>query len=102
MEKDAKTTAQVLLDFYASAAAAAGPTEEDKAFDDALEGLEDSGAFTVEVDEDDEVHLEITPLLIGTTITTQWLIGQLSAATDYSQEEILFDLRDFIQRLDTD
>ncbi|WP_062212270.1 hypothetical protein [Demequina oxidasica] len=102
MDESAKQTAQVLLDFYANAARAEGPDDEDKAFDDAFIGLEDAGAFTVEEDEDDEVALEITPLLIGTTVITQWLIGQLSEATDYTEEEILFDLRAFLRRLETE
>lgn len=102
MDKSTKKTARVLLDFYSNVAAADDPLDEDKAFDDALLGLEEAGAFSVEVDEHDEVQLEITPLLIGSTVTLQWLISQLSEATDYSEEEILFDLRHFIDRLETD
>jgi hypothetical protein len=102
MDASAKKTAQVLVDFYTNISASDEPDDEDRAFDDAFTGLEDAGAFTVEVDEEDEIELEITPLLIGSTVTVQWLIGQLSAATDYSEEEILFDLRHFIGNLPVD
>ncbi|WP_430869023.1 hypothetical protein [Demequina aurantiaca] len=102
MDESAKLTAQVLLDFYANAADARDQLDEDKAFDDAFTGLEEAGAFTVEVDDDDEVQLDVTPLLLGTTVTLQWLIGQLAKAVDYTEEEILFDLRTFIERLETE
>lgn len=102
MDESSKKTAQVLLDFYSGIALAQDADDEDRVFDDAFEGLEAAEAFTVDVDDDDEVELDVTPLLIGTTVTTQWLISQLAAATDYSEDEILFDLRDFINRLETD
>jgi hypothetical protein len=102
MDESAKKTAQVLLDFYSSLSSAQGELDEDLAFDNAFTGLEEAESFSVEVDEDDEAQIEITPLLVGTTVTTQWLIGQLAMATDYSEEEILFDLRTFVDRLETD
>ena len=105
MDESAKKTAQVLLDFYSGFDSSEDADEEDLAFDTAITRLEEAGAFSVEIDEeddDDAVEIEITPLLIGSTVAVQWLIGQLSAATDYSEEEILFDLRHFIDGLSTD
>lgn len=104
MDESAKKTAQVLLDFYSGFDSSKDADEEDLAFDTAITRLEDAGAFSVEIDEedDDAMEIEITPLLIGSTVAVQWLIGQLSAATDYSEEEILFDLRHFIDGLSTD
>ena len=104
MDESAKQTAQVLLDFYSGFDASEDADEEDLAFDTAITRLEEAGAFSVEIDDedDDDVEIEITPLLIGSTVAVQWLIGQLSAATDYSEEEILFDLRHFIDGLSTE
>lgn len=104
MEETAKQTARALIDLYAGFAASETQDAEDHALDTALMRLEEVGAFTAEVDDDDDdaVAIEITPLLIGSTITMQWLVAQLEKATGYSEAEIVFDLRLFIDSLSAD
>jgi hypothetical protein len=99
MDNKAKQSAEVLLDFYAGYAASDDESLQEAAFNAALARFNEVDAFSVTMTADDEAQIEITPLLLASGVTMQWLVDRLASASERSEEEILFDLRHFIENL---
>ncbi|GIT82069.1 hypothetical protein LLS1_37380 [Leifsonia sp. LS1] len=99
MDDNAKRTADVLLDFYAGFAASEDEQVREAAFNTALSRFNDVGAFSITMTDEHVAQVEITPVLLATGTTTLWLVDRLAAASNKSEEEVLFDLRQFIAKL---
>lgn len=99
MDDNAKRTADVLLDFYAGFAASEDDQVREASFNTALGRFNDVGAFSITMTDEDVAQVEVTPLLLASGITTLWLVERLAEASDKSEEEVLFELRQFIANL---
>lgn len=102
MDTRAKETAEALLDLYAVGGADDAPDLEDHVFQAVVERLSDADAFSATMDDEGELRLDVTPLLIATTLVTRWLVQRAGEASESSEQEVVFDLRAYISRLTED
>lgn len=97
MDVQTQRTAQVLIDFYAGFAASDDLALQEAAFATALSGFQDTDAFSITMVGKDEANVDITRLLIASGVTLQWLVDRLASASGRAAEEIVFELRHFIE-----
>ena len=100
MDAHTQRTAQVLIDFYAGFAASDDDALREAAFNTALAGFQETEAFSITMVKEDEANIDITRLLVASGVTLQWLIARLASISRQSEEEIIFDLRQFLASQD--
>jgi len=102
MDDGTRRTAQTLIDFYAGFAASDDEAERRAAFETSMAALNEGDALIATTDEDGELTLDFTRLLLATGVTTHWLMERLQSATGESVEALTFELRTFIDGLADD
>lgn len=102
MDDETRRTAQTLIDFYAGFAASDDEAEQGAAFETSMAALNEGDALVATMDEDGELTLDFTRLLLATGVTLQWLMERLQSATGESVEALTFELRTFIDGLADD
>ena len=96
MDSRARAVADTLIDFYAGFDSTDSESEQRISFEASLARLNDNVAEGVASDGDDGVTLDFTPLLLANGTTLMWLVEQLAEASGRSKEELVFDLRAFL------
>lgn len=99
MNAATRQIAQALIDFYAGFAASDDEAEQRAAFETSMAALNDTDALVATMNEDGELTLDFTRLLLATGVTLQWLMDRLQSATGESGEALTFELRTFINGL---
>lgn len=97
LSEPARLAAHVLLDILSARTPDAPEDENSAAMHVAYQRLDEVGAVTATID-DTTGHLDVnmSALFAGVLASTQWLLTRLSAAHDTPQEQVLFDLRAFL------
>lgn len=107
MDESVIGSARVLLDLVSVANAESSDDEGELAVATAFGRLTEIGAITIGAesvetgdDENDEleVTVDLTPLLSGTSLTLTWLLSELADARGVELEQVLFDVRAFVER----
>lgn len=95
----ARQTMHVLVDIMSSYDAS-NPGSWQGAIDTATPRLSEVGALTVTVDDDApddlHVHIEASPLLMGTAVVLFRLLHELAAARDVEPDDMTVQLREWI------
>lgn len=99
MDDETRHTAQTLIDFYAGFAASEDEAEQRAAFETSMAALREGDALIATMDDDGELALDFTRILLATGVTLQWLMDRLQSATGESAEALTFELREFIDGL---
>lgn len=89
-----------LLDFSVSFDPDAPPGTSEVAYSANLARLMEIDAVTATMDDDDVVTLQVGPLLNSAVTLIHLLIGRESAFRGVEREEIVMDLREFLDSLD--
>jgi hypothetical protein len=98
MDDRTRVTANTLVGFYTVLFASADVSEQETAFVTTGENLNMSEAISV-ANNDVDLALDYTRLLEATSTTYSWLFERLSSSSAKSEEELVFDLRTFIDGL---
>ncbi|ROR79989.1 hypothetical protein SAMN06295974_1884 [Plantibacter flavus] len=99
MNTSARNTAHTLLDFYSGYTGAESDDARTRAFNTSMEKLNHDGAISAELGDQDELSLDVLPLLLASSVSYEWLFSQLTAATGKDAAELSFELRAFIDSL---
>ncbi|MBD7956839.1 hypothetical protein H9651_04260 [Microbacterium sp. Sa4CUA7] len=102
MDAATRQTAQTLIDFYAGFAASDDEAEQRAAFETSLATLNEGDALIATMEEDGELTLDFTRLLLASGVAVQWLMQRLRVPTGKSTEALTFELRTFIDALADD
>ena len=98
MTQPARAAASLLLDLH-SAVADSGGDIDPQVFAGIVSRLSEAGAVKAMVTGNNQVTLDVTELLVATTIELTWLIEQLAAASGVPEESVVFDLRKHIENI---
>ncbi|MDQ0743001.1 hypothetical protein QFZ62_000309 [Clavibacter sp. B3I6] len=98
MNLAARAAANTLLDLYSSTQSGDLASQE-VAFSLSMRRLSDLDAVVATQDDNGDLTLDFTPLLLAAGVTHQWLFDRLAAATGSSTEELTFELRAAIDRI---
>ncbi|SMQ58165.1 hypothetical protein SAMN06295909_0115 [Plantibacter sp. VKM Ac-1784] len=99
MDTAARNTAHTLLDFYSGYTGAESDEARTRTFNTSMEKLNQDGAIGAVLSDQDEVSLDVTPLLLASSASYEWFFSQLTAATGKDASELSFELREFIDSL---
>lgn len=99
MDLAARNTAHTLLDFYSGYTGADSEAAKIRTFNTSMEKLNDDGAISGVLSDQDALSLDVTPLLLASSTSYQWFFSKLSAATGQDTSELVFELREFIDSL---
>lgn len=102
MDAASRQTAQALIDFYAGFASSDDEAEQRAAFETSMAVLNEGDALIATMDDNGELSLDFTRLLLATGVALQWLMERLQSATGESEELLTFELRAFIDGLADD
>lgn len=98
MTTPARSAASLLLDLH-SAVAETGGDIDPQVFASIVSRLNSAGAVKAKISGANEVTIDVTHLLVATTIELTWLIEKLAAATGVPEESVVFDLRKHIENV---
>ena len=99
MDANTRKTAHTLLDFYAGFAASDSEEEQENAFKTSMQRLNEGDAILASTDDEGNLTLDFGPVLLASGVTYQWFIGRLASASGKTEEELTFELREFIDSL---
>lgn len=97
MDERTRTTAETLLDMWAAGSDSDDEASQVTSLTTSMQRLTEVGAIEITTDdEEDELTVDVSPILSAAAITYEWLFAQLSEATGQSEQELLFDLREWL------
>jgi hypothetical protein len=91
--EEGRQAAHVLLDCLTTLDVEATPDTD--LIDLALQRLDDVGAVTITIDDDDVASVDASNLVGPALVIMQWLIGRVAVREGRSIPEVVADLRDF-------
>lgn len=68
----------------------------------AIQRLNEVDAVSATLDDDNELHLDISNLLGGVMVTMKYLVRQLSLCADVDEHQVIVTTREFLDRLNYD
>ncbi|MBO9039859.1 MULTISPECIES: hypothetical protein [Curtobacterium] len=92
--------ANILLDLVSGYDPAADHDTNARAFGATVTSLNDAGVVVARLTSDDALDLYMDPLFVGSGWTHRWLLDQLADATGKDKDTLLFELREYVARID--
>lgn len=92
--------ANILLDLVSGYDSDESEETNGTAFRAAFAALNEADVVVATQDDDGNVNLDMTPLLVASGWNHRWLLDQLSAATGKDRDTLIFELREAIARFD--
>jgi len=99
VDQNTRDVARALVDLYSGYAASENDAEEHRAFDTAMERLNDAEGVIATMGDEGDLKLDFTPILTASNVILMWALDNLTEATDTTEEVLLFDLREFLARV---
>ena len=98
MSQPTREAASLLIDLH-SAVAGSGGDIDPQVYASIVARLSAIGAVQAKITGPSEVAIDVTQLLVATTLELTWLIEQLAAASGVPEESVVFDLRKYIENI---
>jgi len=92
-----RQAAHVLLDAVSAWSAEADEAANENAINLAIERLNEIGAVTATLDDQEALDVNVSNLVGGTLVTMTWLVRQLSLSAAVDQAEVIVNAREFLE-----